>query len=405
MPGRRPRLAAAESGERGLLGQSPAMRRLRERIGRAGATEATVLIQGERGTGKELVAEALVAASRRRAHVFVKVNCAALPDELLASELFGHERGAFTGAVQRAPGLLAAADGGTVFLDEVGDLSPRGQAMLLRFLQEREVRPVGSVATTRVDVRVIAATNRDLGRAVARGEFRADLHDRLAEVVLEVPPLRARREDIPRLAEHFLSLWAARHGLRPRTLTPAALRVLGAQPWPGNVRQLGQVLSRALVFGDGPIRPEDLELTADLEWPVGDFGLPEARLDLREAGPAPPVGDRGDAGGAAGLGSRRAAALAIARRTGRVRRADLRARFGISGEAARRELAALVRDGRLRRAGAGRGSHYLLPEGDVLPEGVPSAGAFSGRVVSTSDRPTDERAGGRRADSGQEVPG
>ncbi len=234
-----------------LLGDSPAMRRLRERIRRAGATEATVLIQGERGTGKELVADALVAASRRRARPYVKVNCAALPDELLASELFGHERGAFTGAVQRAPGLLAAADGGTVFLDEVGDLTPRGQAVLLRFLQEREVRPVGSAATARVDVRVIAATNRELEAAVARGEFRADLHDRLAEVVLAVPPLRERGEDIPRLAEHFLSRARKLHPRARVALSAEARTALESHLWPGNVRELKNAMELAVICAEG----------------------------------------------------------------------------------------------------------------------------------------------------------
>ena len=175
---------------RRILGRSAAIRRLVGRIERVAPTEATVLIQGERGTGKELVAAAIHEASRRRRQPYVTLNCAALPAELLASELFGHERGAFTGAVQRQPGLLAAADTGTVLLDEVGDLSPNGQAMLLRFLQEREVRPLGAARAVRLDVRVIAATNRDLETAVARNEFRADLYDRLAEVVVTVPPLR-----------------------------------------------------------------------------------------------------------------------------------------------------------------------------------------------------------------------
>src|SRR5918992_1038612 len=186
------------------------MRQLKSLVGRIGATDATVLIAGERGTGKELVANALERASRRQGK-YVKVNCAALPTELLASELFGHERGAFTGAVQRRPGLIAEAQSGTLFLDEIGDLSLSGQAMLLRVLEQREIRRLGSAETVRVDVRLIAATNKNLEEAVRRGEFRADLYDRLS-MVLEVPPLRDRREDIPLLAGHFLREAGARHG-------------------------------------------------------------------------------------------------------------------------------------------------------------------------------------------------
>jgi len=166
------------------------------------------------------------------------VNCAALPSELLAGELFGHERGAFTGAVERRGGLLAAADGGTIFPDEVGDLPSTAQAMLLRFLQEREVRPIGSTRTLRVDVRVLAATNRDLGEAVGRREFCADLLDRLQEIIIDVPALREKRDDISMLTDHFLALHSRRHGLSTSVMSPEAVRALYGHGWPGNVREL-----------------------------------------------------------------------------------------------------------------------------------------------------------------------
>jgi transcriptional regulator with GAF, ATPase, and Fis domain len=230
---RRRRVVRPRETDDGIVGGSRAILALRELIGRVAPTEATVLVVGERGTGKELVARALHAGSRRAARPFVAVNCAALPPELLAAELFGHERGAFTGALQQRAGLLAAAQGGTLFLDEIGDLSPEGQAMLLRFLQEGEVRPLGSDQIVRLDVRVLAATNRDLERAMGKGRFRADLYDRLSDFVLSVPPLRERREDLPLLIEHFLRLHARRHGLPVLAVSPGARRVLAGHRWPG----------------------------------------------------------------------------------------------------------------------------------------------------------------------------
>jgi DNA-binding NtrC family response regulator len=213
------------------------MQALYGRIARVAPTDATVLILGERGTGKELVARAIQRRGKRRDRPFVIVNCGALPRELLVSELFGHERGAFTGALERKRGLVTEAAGGTLFLDEIGDLRLEAQAMLLRFLQEREVRPLGSTRTVTVDVRVLAATNRDLGEAIARREFRADLYDRLAEIVIGVAPLRERREDVPALVDHFLRLVAGRHGAAVPAMTPEARRALQAYDWPGNVRE------------------------------------------------------------------------------------------------------------------------------------------------------------------------
>ncbi len=217
----------------GIIGRSAAMRVLFRQIERVAPINVPVLIQGETGTGKELVAEAIWRLSARRQRRFEVVNAGALNRELLPSELFGHERGAFTGAVARKLGLLVVVDGGTVFLDEVGDLPLDAQVMLLRFLQERVIRPVGSTETRRIDVRLIAATHRDLEAAVERGSFREDLYFRLHRAVLRVPPLRARREDIPLLVEHFLDEFTERYGIAVRGVTPEALRLLVQHPWRG----------------------------------------------------------------------------------------------------------------------------------------------------------------------------
>ncbi len=245
----------------GIIGRSPAMVALFRRIERVAPIDVPVLIVGETGTGKELVAQAIQQLSQRSRRRFEIVNCGALTRELLLSELFGHERGAFTGAVTRKHGLLEVADGGTVFLDEVGDLPLDAQVMLLRFLQSREIRSMGSTETRRVDVRLIAATHRDLEAAVERGTFREDLYYRLRRVVLEVPPLRARRDDIRLLVEHFRVQLNARYSLAVRGATPAALRSLEHHPWRGNVRELEAVLEQAMIFTNGEwIAPEDLKL-------------------------------------------------------------------------------------------------------------------------------------------------
>jgi transcriptional regulator with GAF, ATPase, and Fis domain len=337
-----------EVGGLAIIGRSGVMRALLADINRVGATDATVLIVGERGTGKELVAQALQQASRRRDRPFVSVNCAALPRELLASELFGHERGAFTGALERRPGLFTLADGGTLFADEIGNLSLEGQAMLLRAIELGEVRPVGAKSTTRVEVRVVAATNKDLGRAIGAGEFLPDLHDRLSEVVLEVPPLRARDDDdIALLVEHFVGVFAERHRIRVRGVTPDAWRVLQSYGWPGNVRELINAVSRAVIFaGGGWIWPEHLRL---------------ASQDRVAGAPTDDV-HRGSVGS---IGQRAAAILDLARRCGSVRRGDVIARLGVSRETARKALDALVATCRLRRQGAGRGTRYVLSEGEV----------------------------------------
>jgi two-component system response regulator HydG len=242
-------LRARFSAER-LVGTSTGMRAVRERIERVADAPAPVIVLGETGTGKGLVARALHTDSRRAARPFVAVNCAALPEALLESELFGHVRGAFTGATSDRPGLFAEADGGTLFLDEIGEMTPGLQAKLLHALESGVVRPVGATKSRPVDVRVIAATHRDLSRAVADGKFREDLLYRLDVVAIVIPALRDRREDIPALVEHFLEEARARYPQSPvRRLSAEALASLGRRSWPGNVRELANVVEKVVLFG------------------------------------------------------------------------------------------------------------------------------------------------------------
>jgi DNA-binding NtrC family response regulator len=243
-----------------ILGNSPAMQEVFDVIRQAAPTRATVLIQGESGTGKELVARALHQNSPRRDAPFVPVHCAALAPTLLESELFGHEKGAFTGATERRAGRFEKADGGTLFLDEVGEIDPALQVKILRVLQERQFERVGGTDTLSVDVRLVAATNRDLQSMVAAGTFREDLYYRLNVINVTLPPLRERGEgDIALLARHYLDELSREHGRPPSTLTPAAMDVLAAYPWPGNVRQLRNVIERLVVLGHGgPIDADSL---------------------------------------------------------------------------------------------------------------------------------------------------
>lgn len=234
-----------------ILGESQAMRDLHSLIGRVASGSATVLVLGESGTGKELVARAIHEASPRRTKPMVKLNCGSLPDSLLESELFGHEKGAFTGAATRKPGRIELANQGTLFLDEIGDVTPMLQVKLLRVLQEREVERLGGIAPIKVDVRIVAATHRDLPELVARGQFREDLYYRLNVVPIHLPPLRARRGDIGGLARHFAALHANANGKRIM-LKEAAVERLEREPWPGNVRQLQNFLERLVVLSDGP---------------------------------------------------------------------------------------------------------------------------------------------------------
>ncbi len=243
-----------------LLGTSEQMRRIYDLINKVAATDVTVLIYGESGTGKELVARAIHERSaHRRNGEFVAMNCAALPAELIESELFGHEKGAFTGAAGQRKGKFEQADGGTIFLDEIGDMSLNTQAKLLRVLEERKVERLGSSHAIPIDVRVISATNRDLAAAVAAEKFRADLYYRLRVVQVDLPPLRERREDIPLLSEHFLNSYSAKYQLKCREIDADAMRLLAAYSWPGNVRELRNVIERSTVLADGQtLRAEDL---------------------------------------------------------------------------------------------------------------------------------------------------
>jgi two-component system response regulator PilR (NtrC family) len=234
----------------GVIARSPAMQRVMDLVRRVAPSRASVLITGESGTGKEMVARALHELSERASGPFVVVNCGALPESLMESELFGHEKGAFTGAVARSAGLFRAAEGGTLLLDEVGELAPALQVKLLRALQERRVRPVGSQREIETDVRVIAATNRDLEKDVAEGRFRSDLYYRLHVIRLQLPPLRERPEDVPALAEHFLRKHAAMQGKR-LVFSPAALRWIVGRDYPGNVRELENIIERAVTLATG----------------------------------------------------------------------------------------------------------------------------------------------------------
>jgi len=240
------------------------MQAVYDQIARVSQSDATVLICGESGTGKELVANAIHYNSRRAGKPFVKVNCAALPEGLMESELFGHERGAFTGAVRAHKGRFELADGGTIFLDEIGDMSPGTQMKVLRVLQEGEFDRVGGSRTQRVDVRVLAATNIDLARAVAERRFREDLYYRLRVIEIRLPPLRERKEDIPPLVEHFLRRFAACNGKAIQGVEPEALGLLLDHDWPGNVRELENAVERAVVLARGS-RLARQDFTAELE--------------------------------------------------------------------------------------------------------------------------------------------
>src|SRR5438445_1598353 len=260
-------------GERSeIIGESAVMRALREQIATAAPTNGRVLIYGENGSGKELVARAIHAMSSRHEHVFVEVNCAAIPEELIESELFGHEKGAFTGALSRRRGRFELADRGTLFLDEIGDMSVKTQAKVLRSLEEQAFERVGGKDTIRVDVRVIAASNRDLAALIRDGRFREDLYYRLNVIPIEVPALRTRKDDIPALVSHFITQFCAENGKRAKTLSREALGYFLAYDWPGNVREVRNMVERLVIMAPGdvidaddlpaPLRPKEAALPA-----------------------------------------------------------------------------------------------------------------------------------------------
>ncbi len=247
--------------DRPLIGDSPPIREVVRTAQQAALSNATILLRGESGTGKEILARAIHRWSPRRNRPLVTVNCVALSEELLESELFGHEKGAFTGAHQKKRGKVELADGGTLFLDEIGDIRPPLQAKLLRLLQEQEFERVGGTRPIRVDVRFVAATSTDLERAMKEGRFRPDLYYRLNVVSLQLPPLRERREDLEPLARHFVEKYSAELKRPPKPLAPEALRLLGRHHWPGNVRELENAIERAVVLSTGPeIGPRDLPI-------------------------------------------------------------------------------------------------------------------------------------------------
>jgi two-component system response regulator PilR (NtrC family) len=266
-----------------FVGRSPRMLAVYETIRKTADTASTVMITGESGTGKELVARALHAASGRRGGPFISVNCGAVPDTLIEAELFGHVKGAFTGAVASSEGLFAAANGGTLFLDEITEIPPSLQVKLLRVIQERQIRRIGDVRDVAVDVRLVAASNRELTRAVADGILREDLFYRLNVIPIHLPPLRERREDIPLLVAHFIEKVAAAQGKPARAVTPEAMALLEGHQWQGNIRELENVIERAMVLGSGPVIDVDA-LPPDVRQPGAGTSivvdLPADGLDL-----------------------------------------------------------------------------------------------------------------------------
>jgi two-component system, NtrC family, nitrogen regulation response regulator NtrX len=275
-----------------IVGQSGALRTVLDAVKRAAPTNATVLLLGESGVGKELVARTIHRNSPRAGQRFVQVNCAAIPEELIESELFGHEKGSFTGATEKQIGKFEQADRGTIFLDEIGDMSQKTQAKVLRVLQEQEVERLGSARTIKVDVRVIAATNKNLEEAIQRGEFREDLYFRLNVIPIVVPPLRERRDDIPHLVQHFARLTAEEHNLRPRRFDAAAMEALQRYRWRGNIRELRNTIERLMIMSPADaIRFEDLPAevrSGDLPSRAPSPEVPPAAAPLSSSAPTGP---------------------------------------------------------------------------------------------------------------------
>jgi len=268
-----------------IIGVSEVMKRLRDEILRAGPTNGRALIYGENGTGKELVARALHKASLRASGPFVTVNCAAIPEELMESEMFGHEKGAFTGATSMRKGRFELAHGGTIFLDEIADMSLATQAKVLRTLQESEIQRVGGTKTTKVDVRVIAASNKVLEDEIAAGRFREDLYYRLNVIPFVVPPLRERREDIPLLVEHFIRVLSVENGKPPKTITPEAMALFTGYSWPGNVREMKNIIERMVIMTPGEvITPAQAPPPVSAATPASPSGMAYAsHATLRDA--------------------------------------------------------------------------------------------------------------------------
>ena len=267
---------------RQMIGDSPALRQVMAAIGRAAPTHATVLIQGESGVGKELVARTIHRNSLRSRERFVQVNCAAIPEELIESELFGHEKGSFTGATEKQVGKFEQADRGTIFLDEVSDMSAKTQAKVLRVLQEGEVERLGSSRTTKVDVRVIAATNKNLEEEIEKGHFREDLYFRLAVIPIHVPPLRERPEDIPLLVRHYMEFFSRENNVRQKRITQAALDAMARGRWKGNIRELRNTVERIIIMTGGDTI-DVADLPDSVRSPSGGLATPKLTSDSESA--------------------------------------------------------------------------------------------------------------------------
>jgi DNA-binding NtrC family response regulator len=282
-----------ENGAQELLGNSPAMENVRQLIRKVARTHATVLIHGESGTGKELVARALYLESPRASAPFIRVNCAAVPENLIESEFFGHEKGSFTGALAKREGRFELAHGGTILLDEISEISPNVQAKLLRVLQERELERVGGNRTIKVDVRVIATTNRNLEVSVEKKEFRQDLYFRLNVVPIHVPPLRERLEDVPFLSDEFMRRFGRKHGVHVKGFSDEAMRQLKAHNWPGNVRELQNVIERAVILcgENGILEPEHLGLAVSTPPIPSPSVVSATTTSAVPSGPLPPLAE------------------------------------------------------------------------------------------------------------------
>jgi len=339
-----------------IVGKSKAMRQVFEVIAKVAQTRASVLITGESGTGKELIARAIHFNSPRRDKPFVSINCSALPETLLESELFGHERGAFTGAYTQRKGRFELAHGGTLFLDEVGDMSPALQVKLLRVLQEMSFERVGGTRTLSVDVRLVAASNRDLRQQVAAGHFREDLYYRLKVVHIEVPPLRERRDDIPLLVQHFLKKTATANDLPRKKINPEALKILYNYPWSGNVRELENVIERTVILCDGDeIGPEDLPEEIRRQRPAGQAILlgQETETAAMEIGPSEILPSLG-------LNQRQVKAMNFIKKNGFITTKYYSQINSVTDRHALRELTQMVARGLLVRVGQGRSVRYVM---------------------------------------------
>ncbi len=340
-------------GQGKFIFRSPKILELLETVNRIAQSDVPILIQGETGVGKEVIADLVHEKSTRQDKALVKVNCAALPETLLESELFGYERGAFTGADRRKPGRFELADGGTIFLDEIGEMPPQTQVKLLRVLQDHQVERLGSTAPMHVDVRVIAATNRDLLAAIREGRFREDLYFRLNVVSLAIPPLRARKEDIPALVDHFLTTFARRHRTAVRRLSPAAMDLLFAHSWPGNVRELRNTIERALVVARGEeVQPDEIVfpdlVRAAAPPPVAPS--PAAPAGPSAGEPTPATGEP--------LNIRQVSLLEILSRRETITNREFADLLGISVRTGNRDLSDLIERGLIEQVGQRRGAVY-----------------------------------------------